>query len=243
MVRRQLKMTTTTSIVFTLLSTTVFRVHGYGYRDFGEECIPIRTYIQPSQQGYRYPGVGVNPGSADYRLQQQQQQSQYQPQAPVQNFQQPYPQTVDEINSCKSEKGLRCDEYTRKCRCNDLAGATWVFDHYRCELPVDNFCTTQLDYANHCVEGAECTCNWESWDRRRWVRCDQQQRQQLNPLQQQQPGFSSGSNGRCKCRLGYRAYDDNSACWYSGVSRGQGSSMLLALGILINVLFLKCSIY
>ena len=218
------KMASTILIYTILLSTTVFTVHGYGYRDYGEECIPIRTYIPASQQGIRYPGLNVN---SDIRLQQQQQQQfpQQQYQQPGQPFQQPFPQTVDENQSCKSEKGLRCDEYTRRCRCNDLSGATYVYDHYRCELPVDTFCTTQLDYANHCVEGAECTCNWESWDRRKWVRCDKQV--QLNPL----VSFGGGSNGRCKCRLGYRAYEDNSGCWYSGVTRGHSSIVVLLIAV------------
>ena len=234
-------------LILCLVTIFPFAV-GLGYREFGEPCEPPKPIIVDdgrgtygggqylnSVSGRPYPDVpyGQTPGQQyqgqQYQGQQYQQQGQqYQPQQgqqgqPYQQGQQRYDQDAffrdsNETRQCRSEKGLRCDTYTRTCKCFELAGASWVHERERCEFRLlGTFCSPHVaEYAHHCTEYAECTCNWQHWDRRRWYPCDRPPTMDHHTLPG--PHEHDTNNGKCLCMPGYRAYEDNSGCWYSAAT-------------------------
>lgn len=134
---------------------------------------------------------------------------------------------VPENQRCKTEKGLYCNEYSRRCKCHELSGSIYNDDLDRCELAIDHFCTTRevkpsidglgIDYQHFCPLDADCTCNYHM-EKRFWKRCENE-------------------NGLCKCQFGYSPYDDGRACWYSKGGQVTGVKFIIFVSSLLTVWF------
>jgi len=201
------------------------------------------SYPPPQHQGQPYPQPGQS-----YQGQTYQQNGQpyrpagrhyadnYQNQRELEQRYEQLSREVNETRRCRSERGLRCDPYTRSCKCFETAGASWSIERERCEFKeLGTFCSARItEYAQYCTEFAQCTCNWQHWDRRRWYPCESPPAMDHHTLPG--PHEHDTNNGKCLCQPGYRANEDNSGCWYSTASHPHAPStvnLLLAIIILL----------
>lgn len=203
-------------------------IRGFGYREFGEPCEPPKT-ISVNSDGSRGYGNGRYLNTLESGRPYTESPRRYQPQG--QNYYKgrldqggqydwQYQQNLlnrhaNETRKCRSEKGLRCDAYTRRCKCFELAGASWSHERDRCEfIRIGTFCSPHItEYAHHCLEYAECTCNWQHWDKRKWYPCNNPPTMNHHSLPGQH--FHDTNNGKCMCIPGYRPNEDYTGCWYS----------------------------